>query len=46
MKETVGVKRRKNIARGNCNNKKKTFRKLGEYVKKNKLVKKIVTSIK
>lgn len=34
MKETVGVKRRKNIARGNCNNKKKTFRKLGEYVKK------------
>lgn len=38
MKETVGVKRKKNIARGNCN-KKKTFRKLGEYLKKNTLVK-------
>lgn len=37
MKETVGTKRKKNIARGNCN--KKTFRKLGEYVGKKKLVK-------
>ena len=39
MKETVGAKRKKNIARGNGN--KKTFRKLGEYVgkKKKKLVK-------
>ena len=47
MKETVGAKRKKNIARGNCN--KKTFRKLGEYVgkkKKQNLSKRIVTSIK
>lgn len=46
MKETVGAKRKKNIARGNGN--KKTFRKLGEYVgkKKKNLSKRIVTSIK
>ena len=37
MKETVGAKRKKNIARGNCN--KKTFRKLGEYVGKKKQTK-------
>lgn len=39
--EIVGVKRRKNIARGNCNNKKTLESRRGE----NKL-QKIVTSIK